>query len=166
MLPQYGPALLIQCQEALKLSKQLVTKWLDQYMFKQLTNHAERAASVAASLADHPAFMTHARPIDRSYARKLGLTIDDLETDQVLQDLVLSVFHAITHTFRGTNVVKIIENHEGRAFIQSTMLPAPQMTLPPNFPFAPPPTQPAPAPAPAPTPVPAPQTPTAQVPDA
>lgn len=152
MLPQYGPALLIQCQEALKLSKELVTKWLDEYMFKLLADHVQKATGVAEALANHPAFMTHARPIDRSYARRLGLIIDDLETDQILQDLVLSVFHALTHTFQATNAVKIIENHEGRAFVRSIVVPPPQMTLPQLFPLAPPPGQPSPTPVPVPSP--------------
>jgi hypothetical protein len=126
MLPQYGPALLIQCQETLKLSKELVAKWLGQYMFRYYDNPWEKAAAVAESLADHTAFKTHGRPIDRDYARRLGLHVDDLEKDQKLQDLVLSVFHATSHTFGGTDAVKIIENHQGRAFVRRVMV----VTLP------------------------------------
>ena len=138
MLPQYGPALLIQCQEALKLSKQLVTNWLDKYMYKNLLNHSEKAAAVATALADHASFMTHARPIDRESARNLGLDITDLETDQTLQDLVLSVFHAISHTFQATNTVKIIENHKGRAFVRTIMpINAPIPMQPPQPPTTP-----------------------------
>ena len=44
--------------------------------------------------------------------------MEHLEEDQQLQDLVLSVFHASTHTFNGTAAVKIIENHIGKAFIK------------------------------------------------
>jgi len=46
------------------------------------------------------------------------LKITNLEDDQVFQDLVLSVFHATTHTFSGTPAVKIIENHNGKAFVK------------------------------------------------
>jgi hypothetical protein len=46
------------------------------------------------------------------------LNIAHLEDDQVVQDLILSVFHATTHTFSGTPAVKIIENHLGKAFIK------------------------------------------------
>jgi len=48
----------------------------------------------------------------------MGLIIENLEDDQEFQDLILSVFHATTHTFNGTNAVKIIENHMGKAFIK------------------------------------------------
>jgi hypothetical protein len=134
ILPQYGPALLIQCQETLKLSKELVAKWLTQYMFKNIKDAtpAVRAAAVADSLANHTAFKTHGRPIDRDYARSLGLDVDDLEKDQKLQDLVLSVFHATTHTFNGTPAVKIIENHDGRAFVRSFVIAVPSRPPPPK----------------------------------
>ena len=42
----------------------------------------------------------------------------ELEQDQTLQDLVLSVFHATTHTFSGTVAVKVIENHPRKAFVK------------------------------------------------
>lgn len=132
MLPQYGPALLIQCQETLKLAKELVAKWLAQYMFKGTSDPILKAAKVADSLANHTEFKTHGRPIDRDYARRLGLDVEDLEKDQKLQDLVLSVFHATSHSFSATSVVKIIENHQGRAFMKlvgmsaGPQLPSPQ----------------------------------------
>jgi len=44
--------------------------------------------------------------------------VENLEDDDKLQDLVLSVFHATTHTFDGTGAVKIIENQLGKAFIK------------------------------------------------
>ncbi|MCB5658491.1 hypothetical protein LIQ27_20525, partial [Bacteroides fragilis] len=47
-----------------------------------------------------------------------GLKIEYLEKDSQLQDLVLSVFHATTHTFSSTPAMKIIENQNGKAFIK------------------------------------------------
>ena len=44
--------------------------------------------------------------------------IEDLESDQRLQDAVLSVFHATVQTFNQTRAVKIIENHKGRAYVK------------------------------------------------
>ena len=53
-------------------------------------------------------------------ARRLRsfLRIEYLEKDSQLQDLVLSVFHATTHTFSSTPAMKIIENQNGKAFIK------------------------------------------------
>jgi len=41
-----------------------------------------------------------------------------LEDDQALQEAVLSIHHALVHTLSATAAYKIIENHEGVAFIQ------------------------------------------------
>ena len=49
----------------------------------------------------------------------MGLKVERLEDDQVFQDAVLSVHHACMHTFAETGAHKIIENHEGVAYISS-----------------------------------------------
>lgn len=118
MLEQYGPALLVQCQNADDLSKKLVTEWLARYMFAGDEAAERKAKDIADALSAHSEFKTHARHLDRNKLRSLGLKVQDLEQDQSLQDLVLSVFHATTHTFDGTPAVKIIENHTGRAYIK------------------------------------------------
>ena len=117
ILSQYGPALLIQCRNALDLSKKLVSEWLETYMFAGRDDAKVASSKIAIKLADHKAFKSHGRHINRNKAKEIGLIIDDLEEDQEFQDLILSVFHATTHTFNGTNAVKIIENHNGKAFI-------------------------------------------------
>ncbi|MDD2665893.1 MAG: hypothetical protein PHD13_00045 [Methanocellales archaeon] len=118
ILNQYGPALLVQCQNALALSQQLVSEWLEAYMFVEKDNANEISTEIAATLANHQRFKSHARHINRQMAKEIGLIISDLEDDQEFQDLVLSVFHSTTHTFGGTSAVKIVENHLGKAFIK------------------------------------------------
>lgn len=73
-------------------------------------------------LANHLLFKGHERHIDGERAKEIALKIVNLEDDDTLQDLVLSVFHATTHTFDGTGAVKIIENHMGKAFIKQLHL--------------------------------------------
>lgn len=46
----------------------------------------------------------------------------DLEKDQTLQDLILSVHHATMLTFANTGAIKIVENHLGRAFVKATQV--------------------------------------------
>ncbi len=118
ILGQYGPALLIQCQNALDLSKDLVATFLNDYMFKDSENKDEISKDIAEKLADHSTYKSHGRHIDRDQAEALGLIIEHLEDDQTFQDLVLSLFHATTHTFDGTTAIKIIENHKGKAYIK------------------------------------------------
>lgn len=135
ILRQYGPALLIECENAIKLSISLVSEWLSKYMFKSDAALEGTASATALYLSNHDNFFTHARPIDRAAARGLGLKIVDLEEDQEFQDLVLSVFHAASHTFSATGAVKIIENHHGKAYIKT--IPIPQGPLPGEVPQPP-----------------------------
>lgn len=120
MLSQYGPALLVQCENALEMSQELVAKWLKEFMLKD----SAKAEEVSAWLADHSDSKSHSRHLPRQELIDRGLPISKLECDDDLQDLSLSVFHATTHTFSGTPVTKIVENHNGRAFIKM-MRPSP-----------------------------------------
>ena len=135
MLDQYGPDLLVQCDHASNLSEELVRGWLEHYMFKKDRDRQAKASRIAKWLADHGHWKSHNRHIPRSVLKRKGLKIEPLEKDQKMQDLVLSVFHATTHTFSVTPAVKIIENHLGKAFIKQVMMPI-QM---PQRPPAPPP---------------------------
>jgi len=121
MLSQYGPALLVECENALNLAQDLVSRWLTQYMFRDDKEAERKAKAIAAALADHKSFRSHSRHISRDQVKSLGghgLVVDDLEVDQGFQDAVLSVFHATIHTFAGTGAVKIVENHMGRAYVK------------------------------------------------
>lgn len=132
MLSQYGPDLLVQCETALEMSKELVTTWLKTYMFKDMADGSERAEAASDRLADHRSFKSHGRHIPRGYVEEeLGLVVSRLEVDEKFQDLALSVFHATTHTFTGTPAVKIVESHTGRAFIkQHVVQPVPIGVVP------------------------------------
>lgn len=121
ILEQYGPALLVQCEDAINLSKELVQDWLARYMFSGQPGGSESAEHIARYLANHTNFRSHSRHINAQTARSIGLKVRDLESDQSLQDKVLSVFHATNHTFGATGAVKIIENHEGKAFIKQQL---------------------------------------------
>ncbi|MEY2509735.1 MAG: hypothetical protein QOE26_498 [Verrucomicrobiota bacterium] len=128
MLSQYGPDFLVKCQHACTMSKNLVQGWLENYMFKADPKATEKSKEIADWLAKHRHFKSHGRHIPRTELENKGLVIEHLEKDQTLQDLVLSVFHATNHTFNGTSAVKIIENHEGHAFVKSTNT-GPQIAL-------------------------------------
>ena len=126
ILGQYSPGLIEQCREAQLLSIDLVSTWLRSYMFREEKYPARKARTVAKRLAHHSKFKSHTRHIDIDKARELGLMVTPLEDDQTLQDLALSVFHATTIIF-DRQVIKIIENHLGNAFIkqQPPTLPIP-----------------------------------------
>jgi hypothetical protein len=118
ILQAYGPSLLEQCEQAEKLAQRLVRDWLRRYMLPSGRYRARNAARIAKYFADYARHQSHGMGIGRDEAERIGVTVKELETDQRLQDAVLSVHHAVAHTFTGTAAVKIIENHHGRAFIK------------------------------------------------
>jgi len=134
ILKQYGPALIVQCRLAQELSESLVADWLANYMFAGDPSAQAKGLQIASALANHLLFKSHNRFIDRAQAKGLGLLIDDLEADQVVQDLVLSTFHATMHTFNATGCQKIIENHLGKAWIKAAQ-PQVVMQAPAGIPF-------------------------------
>jgi len=137
MLAQYGPGLLVECRHASDLSQKLVQAWLETYMFKNDPTRSSKAEAISQWLSDHQHFKTHGRHISREELEDNGLKVERLEDDEKLQDLVLSVFHATTHTFTNTPAVKIIENHLGKAFIKlQALVPMPSL---PEIPGSPPP---------------------------
>ena len=48
----------------------------------------------------------------------------NLENNQDLQDAVLTCHHTFMHTFVNTSCVKIIENHDGVAYIEQAARPS------------------------------------------
>ena len=140
ILPQYGPSLLLQCINALDLAENLVAEWLRTWMLapQGKDKAARKARAIARTLSNHTKFKSHGRPIHRDAARAMGLVVDNLEGDQVLQDLVLTVYHATMHTFAVTTAAKIIENHLGRAFVKMQVMQNMQFQLAPQPPQQPP----------------------------
>lgn len=116
MLGQYGPALLVRCKDQITFGKQLVEKWLTEYMFKgEKTDFPEK---IAEFLSNHANFKTHGKHISMPEAIDKGLKIIKLEENQELQDKVLSAFHATMHAFGLSNAAKIVANHKNNCFIK------------------------------------------------
>ena len=126
ILRSMAPALLQICENAENLAKSMVTTWLAQFMFADHGEPEAAARRVAAELSDYRQFMSHSRRLGAGRLRELGLNVIELESDPRLQDLVLSVHHAVNHLMNHTGVVKIVENHLGKAFIRRVgVVPAP-----------------------------------------
>ncbi len=84
-------------------------------MFKDCDDSHMRAEKVADYFADYKIHQSHSLVIDRQQAREQGVVVEDLESDQYLQNAALTVHHATMHTFYGS-AVKIVENHLGQTF--------------------------------------------------
>lgn len=128
MLSQYGPALLVRCQEQIQFGQELVENWLKEYMFKG--EGTDLPKSIAEHLSTHTNFLTHGKHINILKAIEIGLKIQPLEEDQDFQDKVLSVFHATMHALGSTNTVKIIANQNGNCYLKQINIGLPQLKKP------------------------------------
>lgn len=118
ILKQYGPALLVECRNAIRRSQVLVKQWLEENMFAGQDDAEQRADSIARKLAAHGVHLTHGRPLGKDYLKSLGLVVDDLEADQTLQDRVLTLYHSLMIVFDQTRAAKIIMNQQGRNWLK------------------------------------------------
>ena len=117
IIGKYHPTFIGECRNAIKLADQVVTKRLTQVMFDGEVEAEEKAKRVVAFLNEHDDSLTHARHIHVDEAKACGLKIEDMESDQKLQDLILTTHHCFMHTFANTSAVKIIENNLGNRVI-------------------------------------------------
>ncbi len=118
IIAQYPPGLKSECEKSIELSKQLVEKWLKSYMFNGEKDFKKKAKNLTEFFTSDK-HLSHGRPLMIEQLSEEGLNIETLEQDNEIQDLVMSVYHATTHTLGGTPAVKIIENHNGYAFVNS-----------------------------------------------
>lgn len=115
IIERYHPSFIGECQHAINLASEIVTRWLMSGMFEGDSDAKDKAHKIVMALNNHHDTKTHARHIDILQATNFGLKILPLESDPALQDAVLSVHHAYMHTFANTPAIKIVENHLGVA---------------------------------------------------
>jgi membrane-bound ClpP family serine protease len=115
IIAKYHPTLIGECQKAIDWSKEMVKEWLVTGMLKNESAAKTMANKIIKELGDHALTKSHARHISQKRAHEIGLKIVDLESDQALQDAVLSIHHCCIHTLASTQVFKIVENHNGVA---------------------------------------------------
>jgi hypothetical protein len=82
-------------------------------MFRDDENGEVQAGRTVEFLSSRNTHFAHERHIGIAEAREAGLTISALENDQELQELVVTLHHAFSHTLQQTNAVKIVENQNG-----------------------------------------------------
>ena len=120
ILSKYNLSLRDQCQKAIELTEKMVTEWLSTGMFNDMAAENSKGLidKIVSTLKNYENFKSHDRHLSPDYCKDLGLKVFFLEDSKALQDAVLSVHHACIHTFAATQAIKIIENHNGKAFIQ------------------------------------------------
>lgn len=119
ILQRWWPTLLTSSIHVIDWADQLLRDYLANCMFADLDEGArkERIEGIADHFGKQKNSKAHNRHISHAKAAELGIEVVNLEGDQKLQDCVITLHHALTHTFMQTGAVKIIENHKGVAYI-------------------------------------------------
>lgn len=121
IIGKYHPSFLGECEKAIQWATEMTREWLGTGMFADVGDATAKAATIdniVNELTDHALTKSHSRHLSIDRCREIGLKIESLEDNNDIQDAALSVHHANMITFSSTGAVKIIENHDGIAFVK------------------------------------------------
>lgn len=123
ILEQYRPTFLGQCKQAIDWTNAFVTDQLKGVMFDGDPEAQQKADKIVKMLSDADEHKAHERHISAAKCIEMGLRIRMLEDDNELQDLVLTVHHCFMQAMMNTPSFKMIENHDGVAFVRQQTQP-------------------------------------------
>jgi len=139
ILQALGPGILVQCDNAIDLSKELVTDWLTKYMFRADEDGATKAKKVSDFLSAHSQFKSHARRIKLQHLDSFGLNLKNLRKHPALYKAVWELHCAIDVILSNTPMYKIFYNSDNLGMARfSGMLAGPPVQFMIPGPIAPP----------------------------
>lgn len=118
IIGKYHPTFLGDCQKALDASREIVGGWLSSNMFSERDDAEQMAERVVSTLCDHSKSAMHARHFSFEDLENLGIVVERLESDDKVQDAVLTMHHAFMNTFAMSRAFKIIENNNGKRWVK------------------------------------------------
>lgn len=118
ILSKYHPTLVVSCEQAIKWAQEFVENSLKAVMFKDLPDAEARAKTVVEFLSDFDSTRHHTRHINLNRCREIGLNIVQMESDDKLQDLILTVHHCYIHAMDSGRAAKVVENDRGIAHVR------------------------------------------------
>lgn len=110
---KYTPTFITSCKKAIAWSETLM---LD-YLHKVYGEGFDIKPTQELFLNNQNSY-SHARHISKETCRSVGLNITDLETNQDLQEAVLSLHHTYMILFDKFNIAKAVENQIGGCYVQ------------------------------------------------
>jgi hypothetical protein len=110
LIEKYSLDLLEICEDSEKLSKELVSNWLCEYMFNGAKNSDEVKETVEY-FSDYDKHLLHSRPLLYKKIKDFGLNISI--ADNQLQELIWEAYIMLNGFFNMTPFVKLYENTEG-----------------------------------------------------
>ena len=119
ILQSLGPALLVEAEYALDYGERMVAQWLASRMFKRAPNKIAKAQAVARYFNDASTHKSHGRRIDIAEAKRQGVNVLALESDQDLQNEVLTAYHLATILIGQTVISKLLWNNLGISWVKN-----------------------------------------------
>jgi hypothetical protein len=121
IIAKYPPTLIGESQKSIQWAESMVRTWLSTGMFHGVAAATAKPIidTILQELGSHALTLSHARHLSEAKCRSIGLKVFSMESDQRLQDAILTAHHAYMLSFEGTPATKIIENQNGGAYIQS-----------------------------------------------
>ncbi len=119
ILQQMGPSLLVQCDNAIELSRTLVRQWLTRFMFNGDPDAAQKAEAVASFLGQHSNFKSHARGVRLKDLQALGLKVESIRTSPDLYKKVWEVYCAVDVVLASTGIFKLFFNSHEDALVRA-----------------------------------------------
>ncbi|MEQ8473633.1 MAG: hypothetical protein RIC35_20715 [Marinoscillum sp.] len=110
LIEKYSLDLLEICEDSEKLSKELVTTWLCEYMFEGKKT-AEDVEETVNFFSDYDRHLLHSRPLVFKKIKDFGLNLSLAEGE--LQYLIWEAYVMINGFFNMTAFVKLFENTKG-----------------------------------------------------
>lgn len=117
IISKYHPTFIGECMKAVNASKGIVESWLRGNMFADDPDCDAKVASIVEKLCEHQNSAMHNRHFSAQELIDAGMKIELLESDNELQDAVLSVHHAFMITFQRSPSAKIIESSGDKHWI-------------------------------------------------
>ena len=108
LIEKYNLHLLEICDDAEKLSKNLVKDWLKTYMFQNKRSNGKDIASAVKYMSDFDKHLLHSRPLDIDRLKGYGIQVEYAE--ERLQELLWEAHILQDGLFNGGGFVKIYES--------------------------------------------------------
>ena len=132
LIEKYTLDLLEICDDSEKLSKELVSNWITEFMLKGKEKYAGQIKESVDYFSDYDTHLLHSRPIVINKLKKFDLNI--YQADDVLSELIWEAYVHINGFFGLTAFVKLYENRYGVSwgiqFQQMIVQQQPQVQLP------------------------------------
>ena len=111
LLDKYPPNFLFEYRKAMEWSKDILEKSLKYSMFK--SGNQKIIENIIYELISRDVTKDHSRNLSAKKCKEIGLNIMDIEKDEELQDIILSIHHSCISYFNQIDACKLYSNQNG-----------------------------------------------------